>query len=236
MACQSKPANINDNINDNSNVKKEILLLSIAENINMQTGSLHLFVKESKAWEKQSAAFPVSYGKKGLAWVPEHWPQPSPEKINKKEGDLRSPAGIFQIGTLFGRETFETNCPFEKLHNNLQCIEDVQSKWYNDIVDHRIEKDWNSTDVMLRSDGLFDFGFFLEHNLKDEKGKGSCVFFHIWGSENKATAGCTAMSRNDMKKVLHFLDCDARIRVIQCPKEAYRNLSVHGDFPKLFSE
>ena len=87
---------------------------------------------------------------------------------------------------------------------------------------------------MLRSDGLFDHGFFLEHNLKDEKGKGSCVFFHVWEEQDKATAGCTAMSRTHMKQVLSFLDCEVQMNVIQCTKAAYLQLAPNRDVPKLF--
>ena len=62
------------------------------------------------------------------------------------------------------------------------------------------KKDWNSYEIMLRDDGLYDRGLVINHNMNPSLVKyGSAIFMHIWPSEMFSTAGCTAMSKKNMR-------------------------------------
>lgn len=212
-------------------------LICLAESMNSQNGKLLLYSGKKGNWKKHDEDIAISFGKNGLAWAESPWAENpwAKEKGPKKvEGDLRSPAGAFTIESLFGKEEIQSNCPFVKVHENLQCIEDVNSQYYNDIIDNRNKKkDWNSTDIMLRDDELYDFGFMLESNITDSPGKGSCIFFHIWSENNKPTAGCTAMSKANMKKIIEFLDCDKMNIVVQCTYDHYQKIQDKLGYPKI---
>jgi L,D-peptidoglycan transpeptidase YkuD (ErfK/YbiS/YcfS/YnhG family) len=41
------------------------------------------------------------------------------------------------------------------------------------------------------------------------KGHGSAIFFHVWKRKNFQTAGCVAVSEEDIIKILEWLDPNA---------------------------
>jgi L,D-peptidoglycan transpeptidase YkuD (ErfK/YbiS/YcfS/YnhG family) len=56
---------------------------------------------------------------------------------------------------------------------------------------------------MWRADQLYDTLIILDYNLiVRNKGRGSAIFFHLAGETLSATAGCVAISRNDMRRLL----------------------------------
>ncbi len=231
-SCQS-PANVED-VNDKTNVADNKyncrqILLSISEDENSKDGILLLKEQIDGVWKNKNKPFAVSYGKNGLAWgIGLHKKEKGPQK---KEGDLCSPAGIFKIGKLFGQKAFNTNCAYVHIDENMQCIEDLKSSHYNDIIDNtKIKKDWDSKDLMQREDELYKYGFLVEHNPEDIPGNGSCIFFHLWSEIGKPTAGCTAMEENDLKTVLQFLDCSKNPLLIQCNKQDLEQVLTRNGF------
>lgn len=98
----------------------------------------------------------------------------------KKEGDLRSPAGIFRFESAFGY------APAEEVNFKLNyipvtdaniCVEDSHSKYYNQIVDiNKVEQDWADSESMLRKDEQYKWGIFVKQNVPAEADCGSCIF------------------------------------------------------------
>lgn len=71
-----------------------------------------------------------------------------------------------------------------------------------------------SHEVMVRSDGLYDIVVILSHNrLPRIQGLGSAVFFHLTAVPADVTAGCVAISPNDMLKILQYCGPRTRLRV-----------------------
>jgi len=93
--------------------------------------------------------------------------------------------------------------------------------------------DWNSTDLMQRKDDLFKYGFFVNHNMEQIPGKGSCIFLHLWKSEKSPTAGCTAFSEENMLTVINWLDFWRKPLLIQMPLKNYIELREKYDLPNL---
>ena len=62
------------------------------------------------------------------------------------------------------------------------------------------------SEKMLRDDGLYKWGVFVEHNPAAAPGAGSCIFLHIWKDSTTPTTGCTAMAEKDLVKLLRWLD------------------------------
>ena len=86
---------------------------------------------------------------------------------------------------------------------------------------------------MLAVGEQYDLGVFVEHNSERQAGGGSCIFLHIWKDENTATVGCTAMARENVKKVLTFLDAKKNPVLIQLPKDTYTGFQTKWKLPKL---
>lgn len=190
--------------------------------------------KEKKEWKKEVAAFPVTLGRTGLAWGKGLQPSEWNLAPLKKEGDGKAPQGIFSISSLFGYKSekdlgFTPQLPYMQANSNLFCVDDVNSSFYNQITDIK-NKDWNSAETMLRNDNLYELGAVVDYNTKKpEKGDGSCVFIHIWRAADKPTAGCTAMTKENIGNIFSKLAANKHPMLVQMTqKNAEKYLKGYG--------
>jgi len=60
---------------------------------------------------------------------------------------------------------------------------------------------------MRRNDDLYQYGIVIEYNTDPIiKGYGSAIFFHVWAGTKSTTAGCVAVSENDIRKIISWLN------------------------------
>jgi L,D-peptidoglycan transpeptidase YkuD (ErfK/YbiS/YcfS/YnhG family) len=60
---------------------------------------------------------------------------------------------------------------------------------------------------MKRDDDLYKYGIAIQYNTDPVlKGYGSAIFFHIWASTKSTTAGCVAVSEEDILNILAWLN------------------------------
>ena len=154
-------------------------------------------------------SFPVTVGRTGLA-------KDGKTKLSfansvpvKHEGDGKSPAGIFSLGRVFSYHDLKNlHMPFVKVDTNFLCVDDMNSAYYNRlIVADTAHPDYNSFEYMKRRDSLYEFGVWVLYNSDPVMpGNGSCIFIHVWRNENSPTSGCTAMSRENILKLIYRLD------------------------------
>lgn len=93
---------------------------------------------DSTQW-REVAAFPVSIGRNGSAWgTGLHAAGDQDEGPRKREGDGRSPAGVFALGTAFGyADTVASGLPYQAMTRDDWCMDVPASPYYNRIVDAR---------------------------------------------------------------------------------------------------
>lgn len=184
-------------------------------------GQMSRYEWSGEAWEEVGKAWPIVVGKSGMAWGKGNETFSDAEGPIKKEGDKRSPAGIFQLGSAFGYSEAPNwvNMPYIQVVSSTMCIEDGNSNYYNQIIDEGEENpDWNSTDHMLRKDDLYEWGVFVAHNSPAaEAGKGSCIFLHVWRKNDSGTAGCTAMDKVNIQDLIKWLDPAKKPILLQMP-------------------
>jgi L,D-peptidoglycan transpeptidase YkuD (ErfK/YbiS/YcfS/YnhG family) len=56
------------------------------------------------------------------------------------------------------------------------------------------------------------------------KGRGSCIFLHIWAGPRSTTAGCTAMDASELDQLTRWLDRVRRPVLVQLPRAEYERL------------
>lgn len=163
----------------------------------------------------------------------------------KREGDGKSPAGVFALGTAFGYASQPqrgSKMPYLNLTSLIECVDDPGSKHYNRIVDRSlVAPDWNSSEHMRNEGESYQWGIVVDHNgiVTDananppQPGSGSCVFLHIWHSHDQGTAGCTAMSPIEVVTLLAWLDPARRPLLVQLPQSIYERLINHWMLPEL---
>lgn len=162
----------------------------------------------------------------------------------KKEGDGKSPAGVFSVGAAFGYATKPLSglkLSYRTLTPSIECIDDPRSKNYNRIVDRNaVTPDWNSSEHMRAAGESYVWGAVVNHNGtvpgsggSPVPGGGSCVFLHIWHNQDQGTAGCTAMTQADLESLLVWLDPARKPLLVQLPEAAYQRLAYSWGLPRL---
>jgi L,D-peptidoglycan transpeptidase YkuD (ErfK/YbiS/YcfS/YnhG family) len=218
---------------------RQLVLVTIPE-WNSHDGVLHTFERTDAGWQPALAATPVSIGRAGAAWgIGLHEPQPGPRK---REGDGRSPAGVFALGTAFGyAQSVRTGLPYAAMDAAHWCIDVAGSPLYNRIVDAREvgaaavagSTEPMRLDLHAAGDQRYALGFVIEHNARGEAGAGSCIFAHLWGEPGQATAGCTAMAQPAMRELLEWLDARRHPVFVLLPESEYERLETGWSLPRL---
>jgi D-alanyl-D-alanine dipeptidase len=200
-------------------------------------------------WSLVGEPISIVVGRTGLAWGVGVVPTNDVEvrlagDPIKREGDGKSPAGIFALGTAFGyaSEPFQgLKMPYLNLTPSIECIDDPGSKHYNRIVDRSVvAPDWNSSEHMRDAGESYRWGVVIDYNGTvtgdanlPKPGGGSCVFLHIWHSHDQGTVGCTAMPQTDLKTLMTWLDPAHKPVLVQLPEPTYERLISRWMLPKL---
>lgn len=200
---------------------------------NSATGELRLLRRENvqSAWVDDSAILVdrrMTFGEAGFAWGEGFTEFRSPGQPVKKEGDKRSPVGVFKLGTRFGFAA-SSSTHYLQILPSTECVDDPRSRHYNRIVDARkVQKDWRSSEKMRRI-SVYEHGIHILYNPKQVKSAGSCIFLHYWESALTGTAGCGAMNPPDMLKLHEWLGESKTAAAVLIPREEYPLIS--GCFP-----
>lgn len=217
---------------------KQILVVKTA-NFDVIQGRLRAYQWDDKSekWLPLTDEFDIVVGGKGLAWGAGLQDAAFNQPPLKKEGDKKSPAGIFYLSSLFGYQPESKvgtlKMPYVQADSSLFCVDDGRSKYYNQIVHaDTVKKDWQSAESMLLDKIFYKYGVVVDYNFPNpEAGRGSCIFVHIWQDNQHGTAGCTAMPEDKMKNLLHLLDKTKRPLLVQSTEGGYAALKKMYDLP-----
>ena len=130
----------------------------------------------------------------------------------KKEGDGKTPKGIFKIEHLYFRKD-RIKKPLTKLKcieikRNMGWCDDVKNKKYNKLI--KINKNC-SHEKLFRKDKKYDLLIPIKYNFnKIIPGQGSCIFIHLT-SDYKPTAGCIALKKKDLLILLKLINKNSKI-------------------------
>ena len=145
--------------------------------------------------------FKCSIGKKGLT-------------SNKKEGDLKTPKGIYSIGPLFYRKDkyLEPQTKLKKIiiTKKMGWCDDINHKYYNKLI--TVNKKVRH-EKLFRKDMNYDLLIPINYNTKKViKNKGSAIFIHLTKNYKK-TQGCIALKSNDMLILLKLINKKTKIKI-----------------------
>lgn len=184
---------INKNTVSVENAKQVIIVTN--NYADSEKAILYTFEQSGKEWKTIFTPMDVVIGKKGFASI-----------YDKREGDKKTPSGVFQLGTAFGyQKSVETKLQYRQTTINDYWVDDALSIDYNKWV---TKKPISGTyEVLRRKDNSYKYAIVVNYNMKPVvNGFGSAIFLHLWKNSNKGTSGCIAMSEVNMKRVLSWLD------------------------------
>ena len=187
------------------------LIVAVAPTWDSARGELRLFERSPGGnWDAVSGSLPGPFGKRGVAWGTGLAGQ-NESGLRKKERDGRAPAGVFEIGKVFGYDAQlppGADYPYHQVTEADVWSDDPQSPNYNRhiVIDPKNPPD-NYTHERMRS-GDFAYHWLIEirHNSDPPvPGAGSAIFFHIRRGVNRPTTGCTTMAKADLVKLITWL-------------------------------
>lgn len=217
------------------------LVLVTTAGWNANHGTLRTFARDGDGWREVHAAAPVTIGKNGAGWglglnAPQH------DGPLKREGDNRSPAGVFRIGEAFGYAAHAvTALPYRALTATDYCMDVSGAAQYNRIVDANVvgagavkgSSEPMRRDLHANGDQRYRLGFVIEHNAQAAPQGGSCIFAHLWKSPSDTTAGCTAMTPAVMRSLLAWLKPQQHPVFVLLPQAEYERLRADWKLPAL---
>lgn len=188
-------------------------LVGVADDWNSSRVTLSLYEKSGGKWKLAGPAWQGRLGRDGLVWGLGLHPVPRGVAV-KKEGDWRSPAGVFRIGGVWGYEASVKRNPalsYRQITPRDLWVEDPSSPQYNRhlVLDHDPATAWEKKQQMKQTDPAHALKLFIAHNAgsKIVPGAGSSIFFHIWRADGgKPTAGCTTMAEGQLRKLIARMD------------------------------
>ncbi len=183
------------------------------------------------SWRAVGERVRVHVGKHGMAWGRGLQPlRPGP---TKREGDGRTPAGVFRVGSLFGyaaQAPASASPHFSYVHITVgnTCVEDPRSPLYNQIINTG-----GPASPMLRADGAFRLGFVIEQNTPEvTPGAGSCVFFHVQRGPWLPTSGCTSAPLSEVAGLIDWLKPEREPVIVELPDPEYAELKDAWGLPR----
>ena len=161
-----------------------------------------IFVKNKHTLQIDDFEFKCCIGKKGTTY-------------NKKEGDKKTPKGIFEIENVYFRKD-----RIKKPLTSLKCIEITKNMgWCDDI---NFPKKYNKLiktndnirhEKLTRKDHKYNLLIPIKYNFKKTiPGRGSCIFIHLT-KNYKPTAGCIALKEKDFFILLKIIRKKSKIKI-----------------------
>ncbi|RPH87979.1 MAG: hypothetical protein EHM66_01880, partial [Deltaproteobacteria bacterium] len=137
----------------------------------------------------------------------------------KREGDGRTPSGLYRLGTAFGNaESAVTKMPYRQALADDLWIDDPNAPDYNSWVKQGQTRA-TSYEKMRRDDDLYQYGIVIAYNTHPViKNHGSAIFIHVWAGAESTTSGCVAMSEEDILKILVWLNPEANPVILINPE------------------
>lgn len=194
-------------------------------------GTLELYEKKAGHWQAVDEQWPVDLGRNGMAWGKGLISNRGDEQSDKREGDGKAPAGLFNISSSFGYESAPPRgslMPYWQATKQDFFVDDTTSPDYNHHVrladNDNPGSHWHSFEKMKRDDERYELGLVVDHNTAPTiTGRGSAIFMHVWKDPGAGTAGCTSMSEGNMIELLHWLKPSAHPVLMQMPRNAVAN-------------
>ena len=214
------------------------LVTAIVDDWSATTATLQLWQRTGSGWTPVGDAWPSVIGSAGAAWgdglhgrgAPAHRRGPV-----KREGDLKSPAGVFALRATYGYAAAPpagATLPYTASDEHLACIDDPASASYAQIVDaSRAKVDWKSHEAMKRPDALYTWVVDVAHNPTRITGDGSCIFLHVWQDARSTTVGCTAMAEPALARLIAALAAKAQPLYVLLPRAEYAALAAAWGLP-----
>ncbi len=215
------------------------LILVVASDWNASRGELTLFGRDTPQapWKRLGNPSPCTLGRNGLAWG-RGLTETNLAGPRKKEGDGRTPAGLFSLPLAFGYDSQTVagqagiRMPYLELSSSMVCVTDADSTAFNTIADSRSPRQtvWTRQERMVRDNDANRLGLFIGHNLQSpQPGAGSCVLLDI--QPNQSTGGSVGCPESLLREILAWIDPASHPVIAILPRSALASVQSAWGLP-----
>lgn len=191
------------------------LLLALASDWSSTHGTLYRFTRDGDGnWTRVAEPVPVLFGKRGLAWG--RGVRGAEQRgHHKREGDGKTPAGLFALGTIYGNDAQlppGADYPFHQVTSADAWPDDPKNPFYNRhvAIDPANPPPWFASQRMRTGDPAYRWRVEIRHNADPVvPGAGSATFFHIRRGPNRPSAACTTMPEPALHDIVVWLRASA---------------------------
>jgi L,D-peptidoglycan transpeptidase YkuD (ErfK/YbiS/YcfS/YnhG family) len=120
----------------------------------------------------------------------------------KREGDMKTPAGVYGLSFAFGTEKPGTALPFRPITDESYWVDDPESEYYNTWQEGK--KDWKSAEKLSEYPKYYHYAVAVAYNEACTPGLGSAIFLHC--KAKAYTSGCIAVPEARLLQMLKRLD------------------------------
>ncbi|MDB9784535.1 L,D-transpeptidase family protein [Pelagibacteraceae bacterium] len=136
--------------------------------------------------------------------------------VKKKEGDNITPKGTYKILNILYRKdripNIKTSLKKIAIKRNMGWCDDPKSKKYNMLISFPFSF---KAEKLYKRRNIYDIVLVLDYNLKPVvKNKGSAIFIHIASKNYDKTAGCIAISKYNIKKLIKLIDKKSLLKIL----------------------
>lgn len=151
--------------------------------------TLHTFERRTPAdatWLRAGPPEAAVVGDAGIGWAEDFDYLAKKDEPVKREGDKRTPSGIFRVAGPFGFEPNKIR-GYTKLESGRSfCVDDPTSLLYGRIVSKEIAARAKSAEDMSKVPGL-KRALMVDYPARRGAKAGSCIFVHVWDGAEKGT-------------------------------------------------
>jgi len=121
----------------------------------------------------------------------------------KREGDRRTPAGVFTLGQGFGtrRDPVGTWFGWRRATRDDVWVDDPASDYYNTWQQLPANGRWDSAESLYQP---FDYAYaqVVDYNTSRTPGRGSAIFLHV--DDGNPTLGCVTVPRGKLLELFRW--------------------------------
>jgi len=131
----------------------------------------------------------------------------------EKEGDGKTPVGIYQFNTYFGiADNPGTNLPYIQVNVSHYWVGDSNSSKYNQLVNNETYTNFSVSDSehLIDENPGYEYAINIDYNKEGIADKGSGIFLSCYTGKN-STGGGIVIEKVELKKIYQILNKDCYI-------------------------
>ena len=205
---------------------RQLVLVTAADAL-ADKGTLRRYARTGPGapWVEAGQPVPCRLGRKGLGQG-RGLAAALPGGPAKREGDGRTPAGVFPIPAAFGYASAEdaakagVRLPYVAVSDRTSCVTDAGSPLFGKVVGPGERPEGGvRQDRMVRDDGANAWGVVIGHNAgAADPQAGTCIFLNVRPAGGPATGGSVGIPAEAAAALAAWLDPAARPVVAVLPE------------------